>query len=264
MTLCHPLYLIALSLLLTLSIALPAKAQDCTSPAGPSGKMFYSPDYDVLQVCTPKGWMGLNPPACPLGDGCNPVPPDPCDGTQAIGTTCADGTIYAGLSPDGNVPMFTTPADAPTLMSWNNGTLIFEYTGMQNCTSASPGAQASCRTGRANTDLLVGLGSSPTPAPYVAANYCYDLDAHGHTDWYLPAQDELNVLYVNLARDGAGDVTPGNSFGFNRTGSHPAGRYWSSSEYSSGDARYQIFSVGSQTNNFKPAAYPVRCVRSDP
>lgn len=55
-----------------------------------------------------------------------------------IGTTCVDGTIYAGLSPDGDVPMFTTPADAPTLMSWNDGSDFWLDTDMENCTSMSP------------------------------------------------------------------------------------------------------------------------------
>jgi len=242
--------------LIVLSFGFDAAAQDCSSPDGNFGVMSYNNDYGVLQACTPKGWASLHPPACPDGDGC-----DPCDGTQPIGTTCADGTIYAGLSPDGDVPMFTTPADAPTLMSWNNGTSMWTVTGMQNCISASPGAQASCRTGRANTDLLVALGTSPSPAPYVAARYCNDLDAHGHTDWYLPAQDELNRLYVNLARDGGADVTPGNSFGFNRTGSWPAGWYWSSSENAINLARFQRFTDGTQLNNAKANGNAVRCVR---
>lgn len=145
-----------------------------------------------------------------------------------------------------------------------NGVNIFLDTAMQNCTSFSPGAQASCRTGRDNTNFLVSLGSSPSPAPFVAANYCNDLDAHGHTDWYLPAQDELNVLYVNLASDGAGDVTPGNSFGFTRTGEWTAGWYWSSSEQNSFGANLQNFSNGVQGNTNKTPAFAVRCVRRVP
>jgi len=160
--------------------------------------------------------------------------------------------------------MFTTPADAPSQMSWNDGSFAFVNTAMQNCTSVSPGAEASCRSGRANTDLLVALGTSPSPAPYVAARYCNDLDAHGHTDWYLPAQDELNVLYVNLARDGGADVTPGNSFGFNRTGSAPEGWYWSSSEGDISSARNQNFSDGSQDSLDTMLVIAVRCVRRMP
>jgi hypothetical protein len=31
----------------------------------------------------------------------------------------------------------------------------------------------------------------------VAARHCNDLSAHGKDDWYLPAQDELDVMYDN-------------------------------------------------------------------
>src|SRR3954453_23306138 len=34
------------------------------------------------------------------------------------GDRMQDGTIFAGVSPDTNKPMFTTPADAPLTMKW--------------------------------------------------------------------------------------------------------------------------------------------------
>jgi hypothetical protein len=36
-----------------------------------------------------------------------------------IGQKMPDGTIYAGLSPDTGKPMYTTPADAPLTMTFN-------------------------------------------------------------------------------------------------------------------------------------------------
>ena len=175
---------------------------------------------------------------------------DPCPGSPSPGDVCPDGSIYAGLSPDGNVPMYTTPADAPSLMSWNNGTSNWFDTAMQNCTTATPGSQASCRTGEANTTLLVGLTGSH--APYNAAVYCDGLTAHGHSDWYLPAQDELDVLYDNHTAIG----------GFNTSGSYPAGWYCSSSERDGSHMWAQNFSTGFQSNlNPKNFTYPVRCVR---
>ncbi|MFN3700408.1 MAG: DUF1566 domain-containing protein [Alphaproteobacteria bacterium] len=251
----------AVLLLALMVFSFEAVAQDCSAPDGDRGTMVYSSDYGALQACTSKGWVALHPPACPDGDGCDPCLPM---NSPASGTTCADGTIYAGLSPDGNVPMFTTPADAPTLMSWNDGSDFWLDTDMENCTSMSPSFQESCRTGRANTNLLVSLGSSPSPAPYVAANYCYDLDAHGHTDWYLPSQDELDVLYENLARDDGAAATPGNSFGFNRTGEFPEGWYWSSSEFGPDAGRLPRFSDGFGLPNLKNFEVSVRCVRRVP
>jgi hypothetical protein len=265
--------------------AAPSFAQDCSAPDGDHGVMNYNIDFGMFQVCTPRGWAALNDAACPDGDGCNPLPPDPCDGTQPIGTTCADGTIYAGLSPDTNVPMFTTPADAPSLMAWNDANSPgYVDTTMVNCVSVSPGAQTSCRTGRSNTDTVLVVEDSNSAVggiqPHRAARYCHCLgkpltgvcsgdptggaEAHGHADWYLPAQDELNVLYVNLALDGVADVTPGNSFGFNRTGSFPAGFYWSSSENNHSGARRQRFSDGNQNDNNKNVGFAVRCVRRVP
>ena len=44
---------------------------------------------------------------------------EPAPETLTIGAKMPDGTIYAGISPDTNKPMYTTPADAPSLMSFD-------------------------------------------------------------------------------------------------------------------------------------------------
>lgn len=219
-----------------------SNAQACTDPSGVIGQITYNESNDVVQGCTRNaGWVAFH----------NPIP-HPCTGTPtapAIGETCTDGSIYAGLSPDGNVPMYTTPADAPSFMSWNSGTTTWFDTTMENCTTATPGSKASCRTGEANTALLVGL--TTWPAPYKAAVYCDGLSAHGHSDWYLPAQDELTVLYNNRVAIG----------GFNTSGSFPAGVYCSSSENNHQAVRSQRFSDGFQYDVAKHVGFPVRCVR---
>jgi hypothetical protein len=215
---------------------------DCGGPATQAGGMRYHAPTNSMVYCDGVGFRAI-------GKG------DPCNGSQAVGTTCADGSIYAGLSPDGNVPMFTTPADAPTGHSWNNGGAAWVNTAVPNCPTGSPGAAAGCFEGRNNTAILVGLGLGPAPAPYRAARYCNDLVAHGRSDWYLPAQDELNVLYQNRMTIG----------GFNLTGSFMLGWYWSSSESASGDARAQNFDSGDQFNYFYEGdALSVRCVRRVP
>src|SRR2546425_3898208 len=53
-----------------------------------------------------------------------------------------------------------------------------------------------------------------------AMEYATKVDAHGHQDWRVPTKGELNVLFNNRAAIG----------GFNDTGRHPGGRYWSSTE----------------------------------
>lgn len=186
--------------------------------------------------------------------------PDPCDLSPAPGTACANGTIYAGSSPDGNIPMYTTPSDAPGTYAWNDGnTFGYVNTTVQNCTTPSPGATAGCRTGKANTNILVSTDSNTAlgdTQPHQAAQYCADLSAYGETDWYLPAADELNVLFLNHNEG----VLAGS---FNLTGNPPVGLYISSSESGTTQARRQNFNGGNQFANSKSNAMSVRCVRTN-
>jgi hypothetical protein len=226
----------------------PAFAQ-CLNPSGERGQVVFNESFDVLQGCTARGWMAFHEPG-----------PDPCDPSESpvSGDVCADGSIYAGLSPDGSVAMYTTRADAG-LFSWNNGTTDHVDTAMVNCTAAG----ASCDTGEANTAFLVGLGTTPSPAPYVAARHCDNLTAHGHSDWYLPARYELEVIYDNLVV-GAPDVDANDitdDSGFNISGSFPAGWYWSSSERNVNGSWIQRFSDANQNGNYKNLGLSVRCVR---
>lgn len=47
--------------------------------------------------------------------------------------------------------------------------------------------------GPTNSATLAALGSA-----YEAATFCEDLNTGGYTDWYLPAKDEIQVLYYFL------------------------------------------------------------------
>ena len=230
-----------------------AKAQ-CTLVSNgetrPEGKMIYNLDYDIHQVCIDGQWKAVEPIGCAAGDGCVP---DPCASSPTPGTTCANGSIYAGLTPDGNVPMYTTPADAPSTYTWNDGTSNYTDMSMANCTDDAPGTAATCQTGESNTAFLLGA-TGELDYPFAAAEYCGGLTAHGYSDWYLPAQDELNVLYTNK---NTGDLNGT----FNETGSNPAGYYWSSSENADNNARYQRFNASNQSSDRKYTAFAVRCVR---
>lgn len=190
-----------------------------------AGAMRYSSATAKVEVCTPSS----GPTGCPN-----------------IGDVCADGSVYGGTSPDGNLPMYTTPADAG-LFAWNDA----------NSTGYTTTGQTSNVTGQAHTAALIGLDSNSAVGgmqPHRAAQHCADLVAHGQSDWYLPARDELNVLWVNRAAIG----------GFNLAGSFPAGWYWSSSESSFNGARSQRFSTGGQVSYSKADGLSVRCVRKQP
>lgn len=168
---------------------------------------------------------------------------DPCAGSPSPGTVCADGSVYAGLSPNGNVKMYTTPADAGQY-PWNNG----------NSSGYVQTNQASAITGEANTNNLITIDSNSSAGgtqPHQAAQYCADLSAHGQTDWYLPAAGEINVLYTNRAAIG----------GFNTSGSFPGGFYWSSTEEDWNRAWYKGFSGGASGVDYKYYVVSIRCVR---
>ena len=131
-------------------------------------------------------------------------------------------------------------------------------------------------------------------AAHPAAKYCLDYEAGGFSDWYLPARDELELIFRNL-KPGSGSNATGyrdetGSIGQNAN-SVPAGAaytttspvqtsaaafktggaeavssteyYWSSTSYSSsGDfAWFQRFSNGLQDRNFKNSTGRVRPVR---
>ncbi len=120
------------------------------------------------------------------------------------GERMEDGTVYAGISPDTNRPMYATAGDAPLTMTFSE-----------------------------------------------AQKYAEKLDAHGYQDWRLPTTAELNVLFNNRAAIG----------GFDRSGSEPAGWYWSTSPFHEWDAWGQRFSDGNQDNYGKGYRSSVRCVR---
>jgi hypothetical protein len=64
----------------------------------------------------------------------------------------------------------------------------------KNATSATVGA-GSVIDGPQNTADIVADGDSTV---YPAAHFCNDLVIGGFSDWYMPAQNELDVCYYNL------------------------------------------------------------------
>lgn len=85
-------------------------------------------------------------------------------------------------------------------------------------------------------------------ATHPAANYTAGLTISTYDDWYLPAKDELNLVWVNRA------YLPSNE-------TNDASNYWTSNENSSTDAWYQSFTNGVPNGGGKLTAYNVRAVR---
>jgi len=191
---------------------------------------FYNrvlPDTEIADLYTGSGGSG----------------PLPITGCPNIGDVCNDGSVYAGLSPDGNIKMHTTPADAPTTYSWDHGLGSSVDTAIVNCGGVGP----SCDTGAANTALLAALSGSGAPAPYNAAEYCDNLSVHGQSDWYLPAQNELDLMYTNNVAIG----------GLDTSGTW----YWSSTEWNQHTARSVRFNDGGAAGTSKSNLQAVRCTR---
>ena len=71
------------------------------------------------------------------------------------------------------------------------------------------GGASSVSNGVQNTANIVADGDSTV---YPAAHYCNDLVVGGYSDWYLPALNELEILYYNLKPDTTLNTT---SYGIN-------------------------------------------------
>lgn len=163
------------------------------------------------------------------------------------GMVCADGSIYAGVSPDMNVNMYVMPCDLGmsvvdgvctgmrSFYTWNNGTEDWVITGVTSYT-----------TGRINTKNLVALND--IGSPYAAAVACNSQTFGGHNDWYLPAKNELDIIYTTLC----GGVVQNGFF---------TDYYWSSSEYYNAGSWTERFDTGFQYDDGKYNSHVVRCVR---
>jgi hypothetical protein len=140
--------------------------------------------------------------------------------------------------------------------------------------------------GPTNSAALAALGAS-----YAAATFCEGLTIGGYSDWYLPAKNELEVLYYFLkpntdANDtssgsNANAVSPepistnytsgspaqtsaGIGFRTGETNAFASGYYWSSTERVANTAWRQDFPNGSQSYFDKDSSYRVRAVRRIP
>jgi len=148
-------------------------------------------------------------------------------------------------------------------------------------------SQTSVIDGSTNSAVEAALGAS-----YQAATFCEGLTIGGYSDWYLPAKNELEVLYYFLkpttdanqtsSGSNANAVSPepistnytsgspdqtsaGIGFRAGETEAFVSGDYWSSTEYSATNAWRQHFNDGAQRfSATKDMSYYVRAVRRVP
>jgi hypothetical protein len=135
-------------------------------------------------------------------------------------------------------PGFTYLEAAPTdidYLPWCNNSLT-------SIPAVAGWAGKAVGKGKANTTAMLGVcssGAAKAADLYLTAT---------KSDWFLPSQGELKLMYDNLLEAGVGGFANGN--------------YWSSTEYSSSSAWLQNFGNGNQSYGDNAAAFPVRAVRA--
>ena len=152
----------------------------------------------------------------------------------------------------------------------------------KNANTATAGAD-SVIDGPQNTADMVADGNSTV---YPPAHFCNDLVIGGFSDWYMPAQNELEVCYFNLKPTTTANYTSSGinpnavpARASNYTSGNPAqtsvaafitstgaeafaaDTYWSSTEVSASDSMGQYFPKGGQYGNAKTSLARVRAVR---
>ena len=138
--------------------------------------------------------------------------------TYTVGQTGPAGGIIFYKVSDGSGGwsyLEAAPSDIPGgVMKWSD-------------TIGLAGTGTAIGTGQENTNRI--LTQNPA-AP--AAKACDDLVIGIYSDWFLPSEAELNLVYINLKA-----ATPS-------LGGLGVGQYWSSSETSANHASHQAFFLG--------------------
>jgi len=129
--------------------------------------------------------------------------------------------------------------------------------------------------GKQNTEDIVEFYG--TEESY-AANYCYNLEQHGYSDWYLPSSDELGAFHSYLSSEwdlmdyySNTEVASGNQIAeqtigccFSQPLTSPGIFYWTSNEnYPSESATLKKIFENSEWHDNKSNTHPVRCVRNN-
>lgn len=136
---------------------------------------------------------------------------------------------------------------APAL--WNGGTE--DPTSVwSNIIDILVGTGTAIGTGQANTARIVAQSGCTSGAAWVCAEYEVTVNSVIYNDWFLPSEDDLNLMYTNLKVFGVGGFTEY--------------YYWSSSEVDATYAWGQHFGIGFQSHGNKGYDYPsrVRAVRA--
>jgi hypothetical protein len=152
---------------------------------------------------------------------------------NSIGTVYTIGQIYGG-----GVVFYTGLTELYICAEWDlSGTTSWGCRGTDiTGTTASDGLQ--------NTINIINICTSQN----IAAEFCWNLNLSGYTDWYLPSPNDLTNMY--------------NVVGFIPNLTILAGNYyWSSQQNTTLTAKALIFTNGSIANADKNSNVRVRPIR---
>jgi hypothetical protein len=184
----------------------------------------------------------------PTWVGGTPPPPPP-----AIGDSYLGGIVFyiyepgdAGYVVGETHGLIAATSDQSTGIQWTLP--AYRTTTVVGGTSDTDGA--------ANTDAIIAQTGAVAVNTY-AAGLCRLYSTSGNNDlgqWYLPAKDELNLMYENIGQ--------GDALGLGNIGNFENNFYWSSTEDDIGSAWFQYFGFGGQGASFKYDTFFVRAVRA--
>lgn len=171
--------------------------------------------------------------------------PDESNGKRFLGEHFGGG-IVIWLDESAEHGLIAAMEDQSTSVSWKNGAAktpqLYGDHGSRLVNAVGGGIYA----GISNTATIIAQQTADDIYGNFAARECAACQEGGYGDWYLPAKDELDILFQYKEDIGGfeGDL------------------YWSSTEYNIGFVWGQNFSgYGGQFTQNKGSGYAVRCIR---
>lgn len=152
----------------------------------------------------------------------------------------AQGGIVFWVDENGQNGLVCAKTDQSSGIQWYNGTNL-------DCKAMRRGVKG----GLSNTERITETQGRGSYAAFICAEY----NGGDYGDWYLPAKDELNLMYINKATINS-TATANGGVAFANT------PYFSSTEYSSNTVWRQDFPNGTQFTTYKNNVFHVRAVRA--
>jgi hypothetical protein len=178
------------------------------------------------------------PATTPSSDSITQKPADPATPSYKLG----------GIGPAGGIIFFDKGSISDGWRYLEAAPARFEFKARFGLRGIDvPGTGTAVGTGKRNTELIMGMLKRHNQGS-MAADLASNLEINGFRDWFLPSNDELNMMYENLHQKGLGGFS--NSW------------YLSSSQYSTRYVWSLGFRYGNQEIHVKGSQYRVRAVRA--